>query len=112
MSQLRTTSAAAQVSASESAAAIRPRLLFFSSPTSGASRRVEGFLAQVLQRRSNHATFELHNLDMEAHSELAQRLGVVQPPTILVVDGGRVQVRVEQPRGAAEIRTALARWLR
>lgn len=90
----------------------RPSLLFFFSATSGASRRVEGFLAQVLQRRRNHATFELRYLDVDAHAELAQRLGVVQIPTVLVVDGARVQVRVEQPRGAAELRAALAPWLR
>jgi hypothetical protein len=33
-----------------------PGLLFFHSPTEGSSRRVEGFLAQVLQRRRNHET--------------------------------------------------------
>lgn len=111
MSELRSASASGQVSAAESAT-VRPSLMFFFSPTSGASRRVEGFLAQVLQRRSNHATFELRYLDADAHAELAQRLGVVQVPTVLVLEGGRVEVRVEQPRGAAELRTALAPWLR
>jgi hypothetical protein len=35
----------------EEAASDRPQLLFFYSPISGSSRRTEGFLAQVLQRR-------------------------------------------------------------
>ncbi len=41
----------------------RPRLLFFFSSTSGPSRRAEGFLAQVLQRRANHSSFELVRVD-------------------------------------------------
>ncbi len=36
-----------------------PRLVFFHSTMSGHCRRVEGFLAQVLQRRRNHGTFAL-----------------------------------------------------
>ena len=90
----------------------RPTLLVFGSATSGPSRRVEGFVAQVLQRRQNHSTFELRYLDMAAHSQLARRLAIVQIPTIVVVEDGRVRVRIEQPRGAAEIRTALTPWLR
>ena len=37
----------------------RPKLVFFYSPRSGRCRRVEAFVAQVLQRRRNHETFEL-----------------------------------------------------
>ena len=39
--------------------ATRPRLIFFTSSLSGQCRRVEGFLAQVLQRRRNHSTFRV-----------------------------------------------------
>jgi thioredoxin-like negative regulator of GroEL len=66
----------------------------------------------VLQERSNHGTFERRYLDVDAHAELAGRLGIVQVPTVLVVESGRVCVRIEQPRGAAEIRSALEPWLR
>src|SRR4051794_40999668 len=48
----------------------RPQLLFFYSDTSGSSRRVEGFLAQVLQRRRNHQSFELRRIDADRHAEL------------------------------------------
>src|SRR3979490_1736782 len=34
-----------------------PKLLYFYSPKSGPSRRVEAFLDQVLQERRNHAVF-------------------------------------------------------
>ena len=40
--------------------AARPMLLFFFEQTSGPCRRAEGYLAQVLQRRSNHDTFAIH----------------------------------------------------
>src|SRR5436305_9565266 len=38
----------------------RPGLVYFHSKTSGRSRRVEGYLAQVLQRRRNHDTFKVY----------------------------------------------------
>jgi len=56
--------------------ATKPRLLFFQSGSSGRCRRVEGFLAQVLQRRSNHDTFELVRVDADAHAELVERFKI------------------------------------
>lgn len=98
--------------ASVSAPAGRPRLLMFGSTRSGQSRRVEGFLAQVLQRRHNHATFLVHHIDAETRPELARRFAVEQLPTIIVLENGGVCARCEQPRGCVEIATALAPWLR
>ena len=40
----------------------KPGLVFFHSGVSGACRRAEGFLAQVLQRRRNHETFTLYRV--------------------------------------------------
>ena len=76
----------------------KPTLLFFHSPTSGRSRRVEGFLAQVLQRRRNHGTFSLVRVDYEAHADLAARCAIKQPPAIVVVEGKRVRARLESAR--------------
>jgi thioredoxin-like negative regulator of GroEL len=90
----------------------RPALAFLYSRTSGSSRRAEGFLAQVLQRRRNHQTFKLHRIEYEAHSDLAARLGVGRPPAIVVVEGKRVCARLEPPRGCADIEATLAPWLR
>lgn len=89
----------------------KPLLLVFYSATSGASRRVDGFLAQVLQRRRNHETFNLRRLEYEAQQELAQKLGVKLAPTLVVVEGKQLRARLENPTGAAEIRTALEPWL-
>jgi thioredoxin-like negative regulator of GroEL len=90
----------------------KPTLLFFYSATSGSSRRAEGFLAQVLQRRRNHETFTVRRIDCDEHAELASRLGVDQPPAIVVVEAKRVRARLERPRGCADISATLAPWLK
>jgi hypothetical protein len=90
----------------------RPQLLFFYRANSGPSRRVEGFLAQVLQRRRNHDTFRVRRIDYGARPDLAERCGVEDAPAIVVVHQRRVQARIGQPRGCAEIREGLAPWLR
>ena len=90
----------------------KPTLVFFHSPTSGRSRRTEGFLAQVLQRRRNHETFALRQIEYESRPDLAARCGIERPPAIVVIDEGHVRARLEQPRGCAEIQSALAPWLR
>lgn len=96
----------------EPGAVARPQLLFFFTASSGRSRRAEGFLAQVLQRRRNHDTFQLVRIDCDAHPELAGRCGVEQPPALVVVEQRRIRARLDQPRGCADIQEALAPWLR
>jgi thioredoxin-like negative regulator of GroEL len=89
----------------------QPRLVFFHSALSGNCRRVEGFLAQVLQRRRNHETFRLYNVAREERPDLLQRFGVSTTPTLVVVEGKTVQARLESPRGCREIERFLAPWL-
>jgi thioredoxin-like negative regulator of GroEL len=90
----------------------KPKLVFFASSVSGHSRRVEGFLAQVLQRRRNHGTFRLHVVDGEQRPDLVERFGVTALPTLLVVEGRVVKARLERPRGCREIEQLLSPWLR
>ena len=90
----------------------RPRLVFFHSERSGPSRRAEGFLAQVLQRRGNHGTFQLLRVSTERRPDLAARFAVDTIPTLVVVDGKRVSGRLASPRGCEQIETFLAPWLR
>ena len=90
----------------------RPTLVFVHSPTSGASRRAEGFLAQVLQRRRNHDTFTLRRVNFEERPDLAARLGVKGVPAIVVIEAKRVRARLERPRGCAELTTVLGPWLK
>ena len=89
----------------------RPRLVFFHSSVSGSCRRVEGFLAQVLQRRRNHSTFSVVRVAEEERPDLLHRFDVATVPTIVVVEGRRIRARLERPRGCREIEGFLAPWL-
>jgi thioredoxin-like negative regulator of GroEL len=89
----------------------QPRLVFFHSTLSGHCRRVEGFLAQVLQRRRNHGTFAVVRVAEEERPDLLDRFKVGVVPTLVVVEGKAVAGRLEQPRGCREIEGFLAPWL-
>ena len=92
--------------------ATKPRLVFFTSTLSGQCRRVEGFLAQVLQRRRNHGTFRVVSVSAEDRHDLVERFGVTELPTLLVVADGEVRARLERPRGCKDIEQLLGPWLR
>ena len=89
----------------------KPGLVFFHSSVSGACRRAEGFLAQVLQRRRNHETFRLYRVAEEERPDLVDRFGVTIMPTLVVVEAKVVRAKLERPRGCREIETFLAPWL-
>ena len=93
-------------------AAERPRLVFFYSPVSGRCRRAEGFLAQVLQRRHNHDTFDLHRVSVDDRPDLAERFKVDSVPTIVLVEGRRIKRRIVSPSGCRDLEAELAPWLR
>ena len=93
------------------AATTKPGLVFFHSSLSGNCRRVEGFLAQVLQRRRNHDTFRLYRVTKEERPDLVERFDIGTLPTLVVVEGKTVQARLETPRGCREIERFLAPWL-
>lgn len=90
----------------------KPGLVYFYSPVSGACRRVEGFLAQVLQRRRNHGTFKLYRVDEQERPDLLERFHIDKTPTLVVVEGKLVRARLEKPRGCREIESFLAPWLK
>ena len=90
----------------------RPRLVFFYSVKSGRCRRAEGFLAQVLQHRRNHETFELVRVSVDSRPDLAERFRIESVPTIVVVDGRRVKGRIVAPSGCHAIEEFLGPWLR
>lgn len=87
------------------------RLVFFHSASSGHCRRVEGFLAQVLQRRRNHGTFNVVHVAEEERPDLLQRFRIQTLPTLVVVEGKSVAGRLERPRGCREIEGFLSPWL-
>ncbi len=90
----------------------KPSLVFFHSASSGRCRRVEGFLAQVLQRRSNHDTFEVLRVDADKHGELVEQFKIETIPTLVVVTDKRAQGRLPNPQGCRDIERFLAPWLR
>lgn len=94
------------------AADSRPSLIFCHSALSGPSRRVEGFLAQVLQRRGNHDTFRHYRVDAAERPDLLDRFQVAEVPTLLVAEGKHVRARLVSPRGCRAIEAFLAPWLR
>ena len=96
---------------SSSNGATQPGLVFFHSSLSGHCRRVEGFLAQVLQRRKNHDTFKLYRVDEAERPDLVERFGVATVPTLVVVENKTVRGRLERPRGCRDIERFLAPWL-
>jgi thioredoxin-like negative regulator of GroEL len=89
----------------------QPALLFFFDPRSGRSRRAEGFLAQVLQRRRNHDTFRLYSIDATTRVDLARKFLIELVPTLVVVENKRVRARLVQPRGCKDLAGFLEPWL-
>jgi thioredoxin-like negative regulator of GroEL len=90
----------------------QPQLLFFYSATSVSSRRTEGFLAQVLQRRRNHQSFRLRPIEVAKRPDLVERFQIDAIPALFVVADKQVRARLDKPRGCAEISQALAPWLK
>ena len=80
----------------------KPRLVFFHSRSCGKCRRVEGFIAQVLQRRHNHGTFVLVPVDAEERPDVLERFNVDEVPSLVVVTDR--QVRSEERRVGKECR--------
>jgi thioredoxin-like negative regulator of GroEL len=89
----------------------KPGLVFFHSNVSGRCRRVEGFLAQVLQRRRNHETFRFYSVANEERPDLAEKFGIATMPTLVVVENKAVRAKLVAPRGCREIELFLAPWL-
>ena len=89
----------------------KPKLVFFHSTLSGNCRRVEGFLAQVLQRRRNHGTFRVVRVSEEERPDLLERFKIDTVPTLVVVQGKAVAGRLERPRGCRDIEGFLSPWL-
>jgi thioredoxin-like negative regulator of GroEL len=91
--------------------ATEPKLLYFFSPRSGPSRRVEAFLDQVLQERKNHDVFSRGRVDVDQTPQLAEHFEVEDLPAIVVLEEGRVVRKVEGRVSVGRIRDALSPWL-
>jgi thioredoxin-like negative regulator of GroEL len=89
----------------------QPKLLYFYSPKSGLSRRVEAFLDQVLQERRNHKAFSRASVDVDRAPQLAAHFEVADVPAIVVIEDGQVVRKVEGRVSVGRIRDTLGPWL-
>lgn len=88
-----------------------PLLLLFAEYTSGQSRRLDGFVAHVLQRRHNHGSFRYRIVLREQRPDLFERFHVDTAPTLVVVDEGKVQARLVGYHRPGAVEDLLAPWL-
>jgi hypothetical protein len=88
-----------------------PLLLLFAEYTSGQSRRMDGFVAHVLQRRHNHGSFRYRIVVKEQRPDLFERFHIEEAPTLLVVDEGKVQARLVGYHRPGAVEDLLAPWL-
>jgi thioredoxin-like negative regulator of GroEL len=90
----------------------KPGLVYFHSSRSGKCRRIEGYIAQVLQHRRNHDTFKYYTVAQEERPDLLEKFGIELTPTIVVLQDRTVAARLESPRGSKEIERFLQPWLK
>jgi thioredoxin-like negative regulator of GroEL len=88
-----------------------PILLLFAEYTSGQSRRLDGFVAHVLQRRHNHGSFRYRIVLREQRPDLFERFRISEVPTLVVVDDGAVKARLAGYHRPAAVEQLLAPWL-
>jgi thioredoxin-like negative regulator of GroEL len=89
----------------------KPGLVYFHSNTSGKCRRIEGYIAQVLQRRRNHDTFKYYSVASEQRPDIVERFRIETLPTLVVLEDKSVSAKLEGPSGCKEIERFLAPWL-
>jgi thioredoxin 1 len=87
----------------------RSILLFFSSTQSGPARRMESLLAHIA--RKERQRLRVVQVDVDERPEVADRLGVDQVPTIVLLDGRRQVDRLVGRASAPRIEEMLARGL-
>lgn len=89
-----------------------PLLLLFASKTDGPSRRLDGFVAHVVQRRHNHDSFRYRMVMQEERPDLFERFHVEQAPALLVIDDRSVAARMDGFHRPADVEDMLQPWLK
>jgi thioredoxin len=91
-------------------AGVQALLLFFYSPTSGPSRRMDGLVSWLYVRERKRLRLRLVNVDVAP--ETARRFGVAVVPTLLLIKGREVVARVEGKATGQQIDDAMLPHLR
>ena len=87
----------------------QPLLLFFTAPTSGPARRMESLLAHLA--RKERARLKVSRVEIDASPELAEKLGVEDVPTLVLVKDRRPVARLEGRVSAPQIERMLEPYL-
>jgi thioredoxin-like negative regulator of GroEL len=80
-------------------------LVFFCSARSGPARRMESLLAHLARKERKRLL--VRSVDVERHPEIAQRFGVEEVPTLVLVKDRRVVSRLAGRASAPKIEQML-----
>jgi len=79
-----------------------PLLLFFYSPTSGPSRRLDGLVSCLYVRERSR--LRLQKIDVNERRDVAERLRVTTVPTLMLVKDSRIVAQLEGKVTGQQIR--------
>lgn len=82
-----------------------PLLVFFSHERSGPARRMESLLAHIA--RKERSRLRVARVDIEERPDLADRFGVAEVPTLVLVKDKRTVARIEGRTSAPRIERML-----
>ncbi len=87
----------------------QPLLVFFSSPSSGPSRRMESIVAHIA--RSERHRLRVLQVDVDKRTDLVEKLQVRHVPTLVLVIARKVVARIDGRASAPKIEAMLAEHL-
>ena len=85
-------------------------LLFFYSPSSGPSRRMDGIVSWLYVRERKH--LRLHTINIDTQREIASRFDVSSVPALILLKGGRIVSRLDGRVTGQQIDEAMLPHLR
>jgi thioredoxin 1 len=87
----------------------RPLLVFFLNERSGPARRMESLIAHVA--RKERERLRVTRVDVDRRPDLAERFGVTQVPTLVLVKDKRAVARLDGRSSAPRIERMLEPYL-
>jgi thioredoxin-like negative regulator of GroEL len=87
----------------------KPLLLFFTTARSGPARRMESLLAHLARKERSRLRISL--VDVDESPALAEKLGISEIPTLILVQDRRPVARLEGRASAPQIERLLAPYL-
>ena len=86
-----------------------PLLIFFTLPTSGPARRMESLLAHLARKERDR--LRVSRVDIYQRPELAEKLGVTDVPTLVLIKDRKPVDRIEGRASAPQIERMLEPYL-